>query len=121
MATWPSTLPNPSAKGYKIQSGNQVIRSDMDSGLARQRRRFTSRIDVMDIFLEVTASELDIFEGFIYNDCDGGAAWFDAPIIDGNGIRNMECRLMNGQYTAVPLDTNNSIWNLRMQFEVRNR
>jgi len=121
MADWPSILPNLSYQGYKLQTGSQVIRTDMDNGIARQRRRFTARVDVIDCILEVKGNELDIFEDFIYNDCNGGASWFNAPISDGSGVQTKEVRVMGGNYTFVPLDQFNKVWNVQMKLEVRNR
>ncbi len=121
MATWPSTLPNLSFTGYSLTAGSQVIRSDMDSGMARQRRRFSARIDKLEGMIEVTGAELVIFEDFVDDDCNGGASWFECPIADGNGVRLLECRIVNGDYKAVPLDAYNKIWNVTFKLEVRNR
>ena len=37
--TWPNTLPLPSVEGYGLTPQEAVLRTDMESGPARQRRR----------------------------------------------------------------------------------
>ena len=46
---WPDRLPLPTLEGYGVQPGEAVLRTEMEAGPARQRRRFTdvpSRIAV---------------------------------------------------------------------------
>ena len=47
--TWPATLPLPTIDGYGVHPGEAILRTGMEAGPARQRRRFTqvpSRITV---------------------------------------------------------------------------
>ena len=60
-------------------------------------------------------------EDFVDEECNGGASWFECPIADGNGVRLLECRIVNGDYKAIPLDAYNKIWNVTFKLEVRNR
>ena len=49
MIAWPETLPLPTVEGYGIQPGDAILRTEMEAGPARQRRRFTqvpSRVSV---------------------------------------------------------------------------
>ena len=120
MATWPSTLPDPLKNYYSYKPGSSVIRSDMDSGLARQRRRFTSRIDLFKCALVLSSTQLQTLETFIDDDIDGGAAWFDIYLKDGQGKRLLEARLFQGQLDNVRL-IGTEKWQIDFQIEVRNR
>ncbi len=39
---WPDTLPLPTVQGYAVQPEDAILRTEMEAGLARQRRRFTN-------------------------------------------------------------------------------
>ena len=39
--SWPARLPLPTYDGYALEPESAVTRTDMESGPARQRRRFT--------------------------------------------------------------------------------
>jgi len=39
--TWPTTLPNLEIGGFSIAGASNLLRSNMDAGPAKQRRRFT--------------------------------------------------------------------------------
>jgi len=42
MATWPSALPRPRFNGYSVKPGQAFVRTDMETGAARQRKRSSS-------------------------------------------------------------------------------
>ena len=118
MATWPSSLPDPVRTGYTIKRNTQVIRTDMETGIPRQRRRFTAPLDVIAVTWIFSDSEFTTFENFVNNDINGGADWFDCDLKDGQGVRTMEVRFMGGTYEAklVGMD-----WQVDAHLEVRNR
>jgi len=39
--SWPATLPLPTVEGYGIRPGEAILRTEMEAGPARQRKRFT--------------------------------------------------------------------------------
>ena len=43
--SWPTTLPLPTVEGYGIRSGEAILRTEMEAGPARQRRRFTRQFE----------------------------------------------------------------------------
>ena len=38
---FPKTLPYPTVQGYAIKPGEAIVRTEMEAGPARQRRRYT--------------------------------------------------------------------------------
>ena len=47
--TWPTTLPLPSVEGYGLTPQEAVLRTDMESGPARQRRRFRQTLPPLTV------------------------------------------------------------------------
>ena len=49
MATWPATLPSPVKASYAINMQDQTVRTDMEAGNPRVRRRTAARIDLINL------------------------------------------------------------------------
>lgn len=82
---FPTTLPNVKMTDYGFKPGNQNVRTDMETGLARVRRRFLSAPTEMSVSWELTLEELGIFEKFYDTDTFGGSAWFNISLVNGVG------------------------------------
>lgn len=76
---WPTTsnFPQVPQKGFTESLGINVIRSQMDSGIAKQRVRGT-RPDTMDLSFILTTAHCDILETFI-KDTLRGVKRFNFP------------------------------------------
>ena len=121
MATWPSSLPNPSYSGYQFQIEPMLVRTEMDAGEPKQRLRYRKTIDTFPVSWQFTSTQLETFETFIRDEANQGASWFDLPLADGQGIRMMEGRLIEGKYSVAPLTSSVNFWQVTAQLEVRNR
>ena len=78
MAVWPGTLPQkPLQDGYQEAMRDTVIRTPMDIGPAKQRRRSTSGPRKFMMPLELTGAELAIFDTFYSDTLADGALSFD--------------------------------------------
>ena len=75
---WPANLPSGLlAAGLTIQPKSNVIRSNMDAGPSKARRRYTARAINYSGKQVFTPSELEIFERFYHNDLADGALRFN--------------------------------------------
>lgn len=85
MATWPTTLPKPLRASWQLQPLAQTIRTDMDSGIGRVRRRTRAIIDTVNVEWAMSAAQLAEFRTWWENPAEGngGVAWFDMPIQTG--------------------------------------
>lgn len=83
--TYPSSLPNVRMQGYGFRPGNPNIRTDMESGFARVRRRFLNAPTEMKVSWSFTLAELGIFEKFYEQDLSAGSAWFYINLVNGAG------------------------------------
>ena len=77
MATFPTTLPLPLSNGHDVQPISQTIKTAMDRGNARVRRRTRSRAENKTLPWKFSLAEYDEFVAWLYDDDGGagGAAW----------------------------------------------
>ncbi len=120
MAAWPSTLPNPSFDGYSVEAGDPTIRTDMDSGPARVRRRFTAAPDRVGLKFVMTEAQMSAFRTFWDGDAMQGAAWFDMTLRDGRmaGVVSKAIRPNPAAFKAEMLGA--GVWSVTFSAEVRN-
>lgn len=85
MPTWPATLPQTLLTGVTRKRQSGKVRSQMDTGPAKQRARFTAvTYDFSGSAVTMTGAQLAIFEAFYSDDLGQGAlsfTWKD-PITD---------------------------------------
>jgi hypothetical protein len=118
-AIWPTFLPPPQLADYKITPKSRTVRTDMDAGTVRVRRRFTRAPTTADAVWVFDQSEFAIFEWWFDNTIDGGAAWSAGPALNGTGRITVQCRFIDGQsgpYEARPLG--GCLWRVSAQLEV---
>lgn len=123
MAIWPATLPSPHVQGYSISPGDQTVRSDMEVGLARVRRRTSARNDQISLSWVMSDTQIATFrawfDGTGTNDLFGGSVWFNGlylPEGDG-GLSAPDCRFV-GPFTATPI-SGVILWSVSAKIEVR--
>jgi len=77
MATWDSSLPqSPSIRGFKEELPDLLIRSKMDTGSDKVRRRSTAQIRKLEMTFLMTKAQVATFETFFYTTTNGGADKF---------------------------------------------
>lgn len=116
--TWPSTLPLPTVQNYAVQPGDAVVRTDMEAGLARQRRRFTDVPSIIGVRWLFTRNQFAVFEAWFKLYAKEGAEFFDIDLLGGIGItthtarftRQFDAKLFNGLF-----------WEVTSQLEIRER
>lgn len=121
MASWPTTLPAPTVDGYGIEPVDQAIRTDMEAGAARTRRRTRARMDMINVAWRFTDAQMATFRAWFENDATGaagGAGWFTTslPVGDG-GITSCEAKF-NGAFK--PSLLRGMCWHVTAKLEVRN-
>lgn len=121
MASWPATLPTAaSVYGYSVQPIDQTIRTDMEVGSARVRRRTTNRQDKIALSWVFTDAQLKIFRDW-FDDAStgiaGGSSWFTMRVPVGNtGLTSMNARFVG----PVKIDHAGALnWSVSGTVEVR--
>ena len=118
MIAWPETLPLPTVEGYGIQPGDAILRTEMEAGPARQRRRFTqvpSRVSVRWI---MRRDQFALFEAWYRWQAKEGGAWFEIELLGGLGLLTQEARFTK-QFQAQLLG--GTLWEIRSELEIRER
>lgn len=122
MATWPTTLPNPTESGYSLRPESQTIRTDMEVGPARMRRITSARNDSIALSWFMSNSQFTTFRAWFENGTTGlagGVGWFTGmPLKAGDGIQTtLECRF-TGPYEATTVP-GGMAWTVSATVEVR--
>lgn len=78
MPTWPESLPQePGADGFQETAPNLVVRTQMDAGPPKVRRRFTAGVRTFAMRFVLSEDQVDTLDAFFIEDCAGGAIPFD--------------------------------------------
>lgn len=119
MATWPTDLPAPNLSGYQVEPTDQSLRTDMEFGAARSRRRSFARLDRVRVGWVFTDAQMDTFRTWFENSAEaaGGSAWFAITLRIGNtGATAQEARFVGGFQAGL---RKASLWEVSAQLEVR--
>ena len=88
---WPSTLPQKFEQdGYSEDLADNTIRSEVDVGPAKVRKRYTAGVDVVSGKMHLTADQVDTLKTFYRTDTEGGSLKFNFDHPTEN--KTMECR-----------------------------
>lgn len=92
---YPSTFPKPQRDGHSYQHTSTFTRTDMDSGRARQRRRFSSVPTVATFKFIMTTAEFSAFEAWFRDTLADGVKWFNMSAYTPIGAETqVVCRFM---------------------------
>lgn len=99
---WPATLPQVVQKGYTETGGVLVLRTSMDAGPAKQRRR-GARSKTMQVSFLMTSTQVDALQDFVENVLRGTARFgFNHPrtglVAEVRIVPQQEGTLYNIQY-----------------------
>jgi len=119
MAAYPTTLPAPLVSGYAVRPVDQTIRTEMDVGAARVRRRTRARLDRVPVSFIYTDTQLSTFRTWFDDDTQaaGGSAWFDMTLKVGDGGSTA----VEARFTGAPSFEflGADIWRVSGELEVR--
>lgn len=114
--TWPTSIKRPVMSAYKYDPEKAFIRSDMEAGPAKQRRRFTQVPTKIGIKLILTLAEFDTFQTFWVDQLLDGAKWFTMPLVDGQGESTTNARFIE-PYKA-KADAHGLMWTVTGTVEI---
>ena len=116
--SWPASLPSATVSGFDLETTSACVRTDMESGTARMRRRFTATPDNITLCYVFKPEEMVTFRAFWRGEFNFGAAWVDIPLKTGTsaGMETKSCRVPSGTFHATLAGVN---WIVELQVEVR--
>lgn len=116
---YPKGLPLGLHSGRSYQLVSPMQRSELNSGRAVQRRRFTSVPQGARISWLFSSVEGQAFEAWWRDQLFDGAAWFECPLDTPVGLMDYTCR-----FTAVysgPARVGPDLWSYSAELELRQR
>ncbi len=116
---WPPTLPLPTVQGYSVQPEDAILRTEMEAGLARQRRRFTNVPTKVSVRWIMRRDQYPIFEAWYRWQAKEGANWFTITLLGGLGLLEQEARFTR-QFSARLL-AGGTLWEITSELEIRER
>lgn len=119
MIKYPAELPIPIQDGYDINHVTPLLRTDLASGRARQRRRFTSVPSNVSVQWRMTQGQALYFELFFKDVLMDGAVWFEMPLRTPMGVKNYQARF-TGIYSGPTLEQG-VYWTFRAALELFER
>src|SRR5690625_3653492 len=117
---FPHSLPVPLREGYDIQHVRPYVRTGMESGRARQRRRFTSVPSMVSVSWLFTESQAMAFESWFRDSINDGVDWFNCTIRTPLGLKPYVCRFGDEMYSG-PTLTGRNLWRVRAPLEIYER
>lgn len=98
---WPETLlpAAPLVSGYSQKPEAGLVRTDMDAGLARQRRRFSGTPSRVAVSWVMDGPQLEIFKAFIAHKAGFGSQFFSIRLPLDNGSRTVQARFVGNAPT----------------------
>ena len=115
---WPAILPLPTVESYAIRPGEAILRTEMEAGPARQRKRFTQVPARISVRWVMRRDQFALFEAWYRWHAKEGGEWFLIDLIGGIGLgahearftRPFEARLKSGV-----------LWEITSELEIRER
>lgn len=116
---YPASLPRGRHSGRSYQLVSPLLRSEMTSGRAMQRRKFTSVPQAASINWFFNDLEGQAFEAWWRDQLRDGAKWFECPLDTPMGYRDYTCRF-TGVYSG-PTRLGPDLWGYSAELELRDR
>lgn len=114
---YPEGLPCPLRESYGFTPVNNIRRTPMDSGRARQRVEFRNVPTMVSLRWVMTSPQASLFEAWAAQVV--GAGWFTLNLLTPLGFADQEVR-----FTETPVGgelTGKFLWQYKVNCEVRNR
>ena len=119
MIAYPEFLPEPQRDGYGFQPVSPMARSELQSGRARQRRRFTSVPTVASVTWLMDDGEAQLFEGWFEHILQSGSLWFQCPLKTPLGMDEHRARFVD--IYEGPVLVGESFWRFTAKLELFKR
>ena len=119
MIEYPKGLPYPLRDGLALQTVEPALRTQMQSGFARQRRQYTNTPTTFSVSWHMTEQQALLFEAFFEEVLVSGSLWFECPMKTPMGVREYTARFA-GMYSGPVLVPHNR-WRISATLELRER
>jgi hypothetical protein len=112
-------LPLPLREGYGFQAVSPMQRTELQSGRARQRRRFTSVPTMASVSWLLNDVQSQLFEAWFEDALISGSEWFECPLKTPEGIQDYIARFTDIYQGPALIGV--SHWRFTAELELRER
>ena len=120
--SWPAELPQaPLLASYSVKADSGIIRTPMDSGLARQRKRFSTPTSRVSVTWKMTGQQTALFKSWLVYKAANGGAWFNIALRLDDGDKTVEARFTSdATYRLIAGRTGGSeLWQVSSEIEIK--
>lgn len=106
MADWPDSLPCALMNSYTESPPENTIRSQMDTGIPKLRRRSTAATRPISFSMSLTAAQYQLLDDFYVNDVFSGSIPFNythpvtGAAVEARFLERPQYRSQSGRYLA---------------------
>lgn len=115
MIQYPAGLPVPTREGYDFSQVDAKVRTPMETGRARQRRKYQSVPSMVSASWIFTAAQAQLFEAWFEEVLLSGSEWFECPLSTPQGLLNYRARFVGTYDGPAPLA---HLWRIRATLEL---
>ena len=117
-ATWPSTLPAPLLSGFTLAPMDAVVRTDMDAGISRMRRRYRNPPVVYSVAWTMNSSEYRAFAGWYESVVAFGSQSFTMTLPGGSSdtVTARFAEVYSARYLSA-----DGVWSISAKLEISDR
>ena len=116
---YPAGLPFPLRQGYGMNHVSPLMRTDLETGRARQRRRYTSVPTIVDVSWLMDKAQAQAFESWFRYGLIDGTEWFNAKLRTPMGFEDNYCRFAE-MYSGPEL-VGIEMWRFQAKLEIKDR
>jgi hypothetical protein len=119
LVRYPKDLKLPLVSTHRLSQNSNLLRTEMASGRARQRKRFQSVPTTMAATWKLKTDQADILEGFVKHGTNDAVNWFVMPIRTPQGLIDHDVR-----FKQSPLEScsfNGGFWSYSANIEIKKR
>ena len=116
---YPEGLPCALRENYSLQTVSPLMRTQLESGRARQRRRFTNVPTMAQVSWNMSPGQGQIFEGWFRWLLKDGAEWATIPLKTPSGLADYECRFTDIYQGPTPIGADK--WRYTAELEIMER
>lgn len=95
MVIYPAELPLPLREGYAFKSESPIIRTQMQSGRARQRRKYKRVPTYPSVSWLMSSPQASLFMAWFDEALNSGADWFLCPLRTPLGLDKYQARFID--------------------------
>ena len=119
LVKYPKDLKLPLVSSHRLSQNSNLLRTDMASGRARQRKRFQSVPTTMGATWKLNKHQAQILEGFVTHGVNDAVNWFLMPVRTPQGLIEHEVRFKQSPLESASF--NGGFWNYSANIEIKKR